>query len=154
MVSVDDLCDLCAKKSSAASSPRHIHFNQRRSEICEGAEFFFPPRESRCVFNLTSCSPVRYNCRLMALYATLSRAHPLPTSVSWRHYVHETLKTDIQDEAVTLLKTKGQKVEFTPWRSRYSAENRSVNKNRVGHEVMATRCPVCTRKITPMFPAI
>ena len=56
-------------------------------------------------------------------------ARSLPSSVSWRHYVHETLKTDIKDEAVNLLKTKGRKCEFLRWQSRYIIENRAVNEN-------------------------
>jgi hypothetical protein len=40
-------------------------------------------------------------------------AHPLPTSVSWRHWVHGTLKTDIKNEAEKLLKTKDRNVEFS-----------------------------------------
>jgi hypothetical protein len=41
-------------------------------------------------------------------------AHPLPSSVSRRHSVHETLKTDVKYEAVNLLKTKSLKFEFSP----------------------------------------
>ena len=39
-------------------------------------------------------------------------AHPSLSSVSWRHYVHETLKTDTKNEAASLLKTKGRNVKF------------------------------------------
>ena len=46
-----------------------------------------------------------------------------------RQYVHETLKSDIKNEATRLLKTKGRNTEFSRWRSRYITENRDVNKN-------------------------
>jgi hypothetical protein len=48
----------------------------------------------------------------MALYATLPHFPP-SSSVSWRHYVHEIFKTDIENEAASLLKTKGEKFEFS-----------------------------------------
>jgi hypothetical protein len=49
----------------------------------------------------------------MPLYATPPLAHPFPLSASWRHYVHESLKTDIKNEAVNLLKTNGRKFRFS-----------------------------------------
>ena len=55
-------------------------------------------------------------------------AHPLPSSVSQRHCVHDTPKTDILNEATILLKTKGRKAQFSLWRSRYIIENRAVTK--------------------------
>jgi hypothetical protein len=36
-----------------------------------------------------------------------------PSQVPWRHYVHEILKSDIKNEAVNLLKTKGRKFDFS-----------------------------------------
>jgi hypothetical protein len=59
-------------------------------------------------------------------YAT---AHRLPSSILLRHYVHETVKTDILNEATILLKTQGRKAQFSLWRSHYVTENRAVTKN-------------------------
>jgi hypothetical protein len=104
-----------------------------------GAGILLPGERKPPLFNLTSSSPVRYNFAVMPLYATPPRvppslspspciwpasarrgrlsAWPLPCSVSWRHSVPGTLKTDIKNEAASLLKTKGRNLEFSRWRS-------------------------------------
>jgi hypothetical protein len=94
-----------------------------------------PAHRKPPVICLTSTSPVRYNFAVMPLYPTLTHvppsfspspcvwpasarhcrlsAWPIPSSVSWRHSVPETLKSDIKNEAVNLLKTKDWKFEFS-----------------------------------------
>ena len=58
--------------SSVAASPRSIHVNQRGPEICEGSEFFFPPRESRQLFNLTPLA----QCAIITGYAAVRYTTP------------------------------------------------------------------------------
>jgi hypothetical protein len=40
-------------------------------------------------------------------------AHPFPCSVSWRHCVRQSSKSDIKNEAENLLITKDRKLEFS-----------------------------------------